>query len=179
MRRQTEIALVEKHPHLFHPSILKAYGFPFKMADDPLTEHFGFREGFKEGNFFECGEGWVPIITAFAEQIQEIQDEYQNSKEEEVVEEKVVEEKVVEEEANEGLENESIVINGAMIHKYRLWMIIDTPSDMKEILITKIKVMKDFASAISGYFCEICGQSIKVNHLNKKVKCAVCQCRDD
>ena len=80
MRRQTEILIVEKHPHLFHPSILKAYGFPFKMEGDPLTEGFGFREIFKESNFFECGEGWVPIIAAFAVQIKEIQDEYQTSK---------------------------------------------------------------------------------------------------
>ena len=177
MRRQTEIALVEKHPHLFHPSILKAYGFPFKMAGDPLTENFGFREGIKEGNFFECGEGWVPIVAAFIEQMIEIQEEYQTSKEEEVEKE---EEVVVEEElANEGLETESIVINGAMIHKYRLWIAVETPSDMEETLLNKVKVMKDFANAISGHYCEICGVSVKENHLNKKVKCVVCKCREE
>lgn len=171
MRRQTEISLVDKHSHLFHPSILKAYGFPFNSESDPLYENFGFREGFKEGNFFECGEGWVPIIAAFAEQMKEIQHEYMTSKEE------VVEE--VEEVVNEDSETESIVIKGAMTHKYRLWIAIEPPSDMDETLLNKIKVMKDFASAISGYFCETCGLSVKENHSNKKVKCAVCMCIDD
>ena len=66
-----------------------------------------------------------------------------------------------------------------MTHQNRLWIAVEPPSDMDEILINKINVMKDFATAISGYYCEICGQSVKENISNVKVKCAVCKFRDD
>ena len=43
MRRQTEISLVEKQPHLFHSSILKAYSIAFKNEATSLYEDFGFQ----------------------------------------------------------------------------------------------------------------------------------------
>lgn len=76
-------------------------------------------------------------------------------------------------------ENVSVFISGAMNHQYRLWIIVDTPSNIDEALINKIKVMQEFATAMSGYLCEVCGAPVKKNDLNNHVKCAICKCRDE
>ena len=162
MKTQTEISLVEKQPHLFHTSILKAYGIHAKN-ETLQHEDYRFRRGFKESNFFDCGEGWLPIIAAFAQNMEQIQYEYDISKTED----------------DKDSENVSLLINGAVNHQYRLWIMVDTPSNMDEALINKIKVMQEFATAMSGYICEVCGVPVKEKDLNNHVKCAVCKCRDD
>lgn len=162
MRKQTEILLVERRQHLFHPSILKAYGLTLKK-DTSTSENVGFRRGFKESDFFECGEGWLPIIAAFAESMEQFKYEYEISKAD----------------GNEDSADVSLFINGAMNHQYRLWIMVDTPLNMDEILLNKIKVIQEFATAMSSLICEVCGVPVKESELNNQVKCVVCKCRDD
>ena len=163
MREQTEISLVKKQPHLFHASILNAYGIHSKNETSEHDEDYRFRRGFKESNFFNCGEGWLPIIAAFAQNMEQIQYEYDTSKPEE----------------DKDSENESVRINGAVNHQYRLWIMVDTPSSIDDILLKKIKLLQEFASAMSGFICEDCGVPVKEKDLDGHVKCAVCKCRDE
>ena len=163
MRKQTEISLVEKQSHLFHTSILKAYGIAFKNEAPPLNEDFRFRQNLKESSFFECGEGWLSIIASFAQSMEQIQYEYDISKSD----------------ADIDSENISVFISGATNYQYRLWMLVQTPPDMDETLLNKIKVMQEFATSMSGHICEVCGTPIIESELNNHVKCAVCKCRDD
>lgn len=163
MRSQTEIPLVEKQPHLFHTSILKAYGIPFKNEASPVYEDFRFRQNTKERNFFECGEGWLSIIATFAESMEQIQYEYDISKSDE----------------DKDSENISVFISGATNYQYRLCMLVQTPPVMDEILLNKIKVMQEFATSMSGRICEVCGIPLKQNEFNNHAKCAICKCRDD
>ena len=76
-------------------------------------------------------------------------------------------------------ENVSVFINGAMSHQYRLWIMVDTPLNINEALLKKIKIMQEFATAMSGYICEVCGVPVKENDFNNHVKCAICKCRDE
>lgn len=163
MRKQTEISLVKKQPHIFHTSILKAFGIPFKNEAPQIYDDFRFRQNIKESNFFDCGEGWLSIIATFAESMEQIQYEYDVSKADEV---------------NES-ENISVFISGATNYHYRLWMLVQTPSDMDEILLNKLKVMQEFANSMSGFLCEVCGIPVKKSEVNNHVKCVVCKCRDD
>ena len=163
MRKHTEISLVEKQPHIFHTSILKAFGIPYKNEAPQVYEDFRFRQNIKENNFFDCGEGWLSIIACFAESIEQIQHEYDISKADE---------------ANES-ENISVFISGASNYHYRLCLLVQTPPDMDEILINKIKVMQEFATSMSGFLCEVCGIPVKESEVNSYIKCAVCKCRDE
>lgn len=163
MREQIEVSLVKKHPHLFNASILKAYGIDSKYETSEEDEDYRFRRGYKESNFFDCGEGWLPIIAAFAENMEQIQYEYDISKAEE----------------DKDSESESVWINRAVNHHYRLWIMVDTPSSLDDLALKKIKLLQEFACAMSGYICEICGVPVKENILNENVKCAVCKCRNE
>ena len=163
MRKQTEISLVEKQPHIFHTSILKAFGIPFKNEAPQIYEDFRFRQNIKECNFFDCGEGWLSIIASFVEGMEQIQYEYDVSKADEV---------------NES-ENISVFISGATNYHYRLWMLVQTPSDMDEILLNKLKVMQEFATSMSGFLCEVCGIPVRKSEANNHVKCVVCKFRDN
>ena len=163
MREQTEISLVKKQPHLFHASILNAYGIHSKNETSEHDDDYRFRRGFKESNFFDCGEGWLPIISAFAQNMEQIQYEYDISKTED----------------DKDSENVSLLINGAVNHQYRLRIIVDTPLSIDDILLKKIKLLQEFASVMSGYICEVCGLPVKEKDLNNHVRCAVCKCRDE
>ena len=163
MRSQTEISLVEKQPHLFHTSILKAHGIPFKNEAPSLNEDFRFRQNTNKSNFFECGEGWLSIIATFAESMEQIQYEYDISKSD----------------AEIDSENISVFISGATNYQYRLCMLVQTPSNIDEILLNKIKVMQEFATSMSGHICEVCGIPVKESEIKNHVKCVVCKCKDE
>ncbi len=163
MRKQTEISLVGKQPHIFHTSILKAFGIPFKKEAPQVYEDFRFRQNIKENNFFDCGEGWLSIIASFAENMEQIQYEYDISKTDE----------------DTDSENISVFISGATNYHYRLCVLVQTPPDMDEVLLNKIKVMREFAISMSSHICEVCGVPVKESELNNYIKCAVCKCRDE
>ena len=163
MRKQTEISLVEKQPHIFHTSILKAFGIPFKNEAPQIYEDFRFRQNIKESNFFDCGEGWLSIIACFAESMEQIQYEYDISKAD----------------GDKDSENISVFISGATNYHYRLCLLVQTPSSMDEALLEKIKVKREFATSMSGYICEVCGIPVKESEINNNVKCVVCKCRDE
>ena len=163
MRKQTEISLVEKQPHIFHTSILKAFGIPFKNEAPQIYEDFRFRHNIKESNFFDCGEGWLSIIACFAESMEQIQYEYDISKAD----------------GDKDSENISVFISGATNYHYRLCLLVQTPSSMDEALLEKIKVKREFATSMSGYICEVCGIPVKESEINNNVKCVVCKCRDE
>lgn len=69
MRKQTEISLVAKRPHLFHQSIINGLGVPTDNHVPSNDINDRLRWDYKEDNFFECGEGWLPIILAFTESL--------------------------------------------------------------------------------------------------------------
>ena len=161
MREQTEISLVAKRPHLFHQSILKALGISINNQSSSQGKNVGFRWGYKEGNFFECGEGWLPIIVAFTESMDHFISEYE----------------ITNAEGETSTENTTMYINGALSHQYRLCIVVDMSSNIDELLLSKIRAMQEFATAMSGFLCEVCGTPVTGVELNSSVKCAVCKCR--
>jgi hypothetical protein len=162
MREQTEISLVAKRPHLFHQSILKALGISIDNQTSLEGQEVGFRWGYKERNFFECGEGWLPIIVAFTESMDHFISEYE----------------ITNAEGETSTEKATMYINGAMSHQHRLCIVVDMSSNIDELLLSKIRSMQEFATAMSGFICEVCGTPVKEIELNSRVQCAVCHCRN-
>ncbi|MCF8186941.1 MAG: hypothetical protein K9J28_09015 [Sulfuritalea sp.] len=160
MRKQTEISLVEKRPHLFHSSILNALGIAINNQASSTSKEVRLRWGYKEENFFECGEGWLQIIAAFMESL----DHYLSEHEIAVAEDDPTTEKA------------TVFINGAMSHQQRLYIMVDMSSNIDELLLSKIRAMQEFSAAMSGFICEVCSTSVKEVEPNSRVQCAVCRC---
>lgn len=161
MREQTEILLVAKRPHLFHQSILKALGISINNQSSSQGKDVDFRWGYKESNFFECGEGWLPIIAAFTESMDNFISEHEISNAE----------------GEASTENATMYINGAVSHQHRLCIVVDMSSNIDELLLSKIRVVQEYANLMSGFLCEVCGTTVTGIELNSSVKCAVCKCR--
>ncbi len=162
MRKQTEISLVVKRPHLFHQSILNGLGISTENQESSEGKRVGFRWDYKDENFFECGEGWMPIIAAFAESLDHFLTEYEIAA---VADDSTTEEATV-------------FINGAMSHHHRLCIIIDRSSEFDDAMLGKIRAMQEFSAALSGMLCEICGTPVTQAELDSHVRCAVCRCRE-
>lgn len=161
MRKQTEIALVAKRPHLFDESTLVALGINVESQTALYSRDIDFNHEDKESGIFGCGEGWLPIIMAFTESIDHLmlQDENTNA-ETEVIEKKPI-----------------VLIDGTHRHLNRLCIIVDVYANIDEGLVNKIKALKEFSRVMSGFICEICGTTLKKSEENKRVQCAVCHCR--
>ena len=161
MRKQTEITIVGKRPHLFDESTLVALGIKVENQTALYSTDIDFSPGDKESGIFDCGEGWLPIIMAFTESIDHLilQDEYTNA-ETEVIEKKPI-----------------ALIDGAYRHLNRLCIMVDVYANIDEGLMHKIKVLKEFSRVMSGFICEICGTTLKKSEENKRVHCAVCHLR--
>lgn len=158
MRKQTEIQLIRERPQLYLPAILKAYGI---QCDAASSDGFGNRPIFKRENFFQCGEGWLPIIGAFAEGldqhsgIQEMQQSQSQQPEELPV----------------------VLITGASNHDHRLYLHIETNRVADEAIGVCIEAMKVLAAALSGRYCEICGTATTADE-GKSVRCRICRTRE-
>lgn len=161
MRKLIEISLVAKRPHLFHQSILNGLGISTENQESSEGNRVGFRWGYKDENFFECGEGWMPIIAAFAESLDHFLTKYEIAA---VADDSTTEEATV-------------FINGAMSHHNRLCIVINRSSEFDDAILGKIRAMQEFATAMSGLICEVCGSPVKGIELNNSVRCAVCRCR--
>lgn len=161
MRKQTEILLVAKRPHLFHESILNGLSIPTDNQAPSQDKEIRSRWGYKEENFFDCGEGWLPIIAAFTESLDHFISEYETST------------------AEDGTTTEqaTVLINGAISNHHRLCIVIDRSSEFDDVMLSKIRAMQEFATAMSGFICESCGTPVKETELHSRVQCAVCHCR--
>ena len=159
MRKQTEISLVAKRPHLFHQSTLNGLDIASLLPTKGKEPHFIW--GYKEENFFECGEGWLPIIVAFTESVDHF----------------ISEHAITGAESEMSTETINVHIKSALRHQYRLCIVVDMSPNIDELLLSKIKAMQEFSTAMSGFICEVCGTPVKDIRLNSRVQCAVCCCR--
>lgn len=161
MRMQTEVSLVSSLPHLFHPTILNACGISVDGQESTLHKVVGFRRTYKEENFFDCGEGWLPIIMAFTQCLDHFlsDNEIVNSKDE------------------TGAVKSTVYITGALSHNNRLCMVVDMPGNLDAMIFSKIRAMQEFADAMSGSICETCSTPVVRFDLHGPVRCTVCRCR--
>ena len=161
MRKQTEISIVAKRPHLFHESTLIGLAIKEENHANLKSTEADFSLGYKQSNFFECGEGWLPIILAFTESIDHFIDKDENSNAENEI----------------SVKCPTALIDGAYKYQNRLCIVIDLLPNIDEDLLNKIKAIKEFSKAMSGFICEVCGATLKKVEENKPVKCIVCNFR--
>ncbi len=161
MRKQTEISLVAKRPHLFHETVLSGLGITGDNQESTEDKKVRYRWDYKDGNFFECGEGWMPIIAAFAEILDHFLSEYE----------------IADADDKPDTEKPTVYISGAMSHHHRLCIIVDRSSEYDDAMLSKIVALKEFAAVMSSQICEVCGAPVAQAELDARVRCVVCSCR--
>lgn len=163
MKKQTEIELVKKHPHLYSPKILEALNLQDSSSTASKKSH-GL-SSYRNNNFFECGEGWLPILQAFAVSLDELlADQKQSDIENEV------------ENSDEAYESTCYIV-GATIRNYRLNIEVDLDSESNEVYWGMVESMKCLALNLSGVMCEVCGTQVNAV-ASKSARCEVCCCRE-
>jgi hypothetical protein len=158
MRKQTEIQLILKRPHLYLPGILESYGI---QCDATSTNGFGHRPIFRRENHFQCGEGWLPVISAFAEGL----DQHFGLLE------------MKHHQSTPAEELPIVFIAGASTHDQRLYLHVEANRVADDAYGSSIEAMKALAAAISARHCEICGSSTMADE-HKPVRCQVCRTRE-
>jgi hypothetical protein len=156
MRKDKEIQLVMEHPHLYLPAILESLGM------SPAAAHkseFGNRVLYKHEHFFDCGEGWLPILSAFAECL----DQHLGMSD-------------AADTANQPEEAPIALISGATTHHHRLYVRVETNRTADDAISGEIEALKAFARSLSGMYCEICG-SLVFGNVAGDVRCTICKCR--
>lgn len=158
MRKETEIQLILERPHLYLPTILEAYGLP---CDAVSMNEFRGRLIFKDQNFFECGEGWRSLVSAFAEGL----DQHFG---------------IFESKHSQGQQTEEppiVLIMGAATYHHRLYLQVETNRVADKAFGTSIEAMKALAISMSSRYCEICGTSA-IGEEFEPVRCRVCHARE-
>lgn len=161
MRLHTECSLVSSFPHIFHPTILNACGITIDGHVSTVAKIVGFRRIYKEDNFFECGEGWLPIIMAFTQCLDTV----------------LSDNEIVSSEDEKGAVKATVFITGALCHNNRLCIVVDMPGNLDAMIFSKIRAMQEFADAMSGFICETCSTPVTHANYNCSVRCAVCDFR--
>lgn len=156
MRKDKEIQLVMEHPHLYLPAILEALGMNPAAAN---KSEFGNRLLYKDEHFFDCGEGWLPILSAFAESLDQRIGISNKAGAEDQTERAPI-----------------IFITGATTHHHRLYVQAETIHAGNDAISREIEALKTFARTLSGMYCEICG-SLVFGNVSGDVRCTICKCR--
>jgi hypothetical protein len=161
MRINIESSFVSLFPHMFHPSILSAYGIAIDGEVSQIGNVVGYRKLYKEENFFDCEEGWLPIIQTFAQCLDRVlsENETVNSDEE------------------TDIAKSTVYITGALSHYYRLCIVVEMSGTIDANTRGKINALQEFAEAMSGCICEICSTPVRLD-VSGPVRCAVCNSRE-